>query len=97
MMIYQDKHLDVKRHEVTHVEGNALLMVGNGEAADGGNLDIFVEKNKNRVDRQGQRSDGGWPVPQKIDGTLSQTVGGDVQIKSGGNIAAESCPAKKST
>ena len=62
-MIYQDKHLDVKRNEVTHVEGNALLMVGNGEAADGGNLDIFVEKKKNRVDRRWQRPDGGWPVP----------------------------------
>lgn len=45
-MVYQDKHLHVHRNQVEHVEGNQMLMVGKGEAEDGGNVQIFIEKDK---------------------------------------------------
>lgn len=89
-MIYQDKHLNIKRHDITHIEGNAQLMVGNGEADDGGNLDIVIEKTKTENIGEGSDLTVTGPCRQKIDGPLSQTIAGDVQIKSGGNIAAES-------
>src|SRR5262249_35924251 len=37
-MVYQDKHLNVKRHQIEHVEGNVQFLVGKGKAADGGNM-----------------------------------------------------------
>lgn len=87
-LVYRDKHLNVKRNEITHVEGNAELMVGNGEAS-GGNVDIVIEKNM--TEEVGQNCDVtvGGSSRQKIDGSLSQTVGGDVHVKSSMNIAAE--------
>ncbi len=89
-MIYQDQHLNVKRHEISHVEGNAMLLVGNGEADDGGNVDIYIEKKKTESIGEGSDLTIGGARREKIGEGLSQSVGGDVQIKSGGNIAAES-------
>ncbi len=43
-MVYQDKHLNVKRNQTEHIEGNMQLMIGNGEADDPGKLDVVVEK-----------------------------------------------------
>ncbi len=88
--IYQDKQLNVKRHEVTHVEGNKLLMVGNGDAGDGGNVDIVIEKKKTEDIGAGSDLTIGKDNRQKIGGTLSQTIGGDVHVKAGGNVAVES-------
>ncbi len=48
-LIYQDKHLNVKRHQMDHTEGNYQLLVGKGEASDGGNLDVVVEKDKSEL------------------------------------------------
>ena len=42
-LVYQDKHLNVKRNQIEHIEGNFQLMVGNGDA-DGGQVDIVNEK-----------------------------------------------------
>ena len=95
MMIYQDQHLNVKRDDIAHIEGNAKLLVGNGEAANGGNVDIFIEKMKTESIGEGSDLTVGGPCRQKIDGKLSQTVSGDVQIKAGGNIAAESGPVNE--
>jgi type VI secretion system secreted protein VgrG len=94
-MIYQDKHLNVKRHDVSHVEGNAQLMVGNGDADDGGNLDISIENQKSETIGGGSDLTVAGASRQKIGGGHSQDVGGDVHIKSGGNIAAQSGPANE--
>jgi type VI secretion system secreted protein VgrG len=73
-MIYQDKHLDVKRDHVEHIEGNVQLLIGKGDAQAGGNLDIVVEKDKkellgaNQIVVKKNRN-------ETIDGSQSLTVG----------------------
>ncbi|MEI8372615.1 MAG: type VI secretion system tip protein TssI/VgrG [Planctomycetota bacterium] len=90
-LIYQDKHLKVKRHQIEQTEGNFKMMVGNGEAADGGNLDIVVEKKEaHSVGDGGMHLEVKGDVNEKIDGTVSQNVGMDVQQKIGMNYAVES-------
>jgi len=42
-LVYQDKHLNVKRHQVEQIEGNLQMTVGHGEA-QGGNFDLLVAK-----------------------------------------------------
>lgn len=88
-MVYEDKHLNIKRHHVEHIEGNMQLMIGNGEADEGGQVDIVIEKDKlesiggdSHLIVKGERN-------EKLDGGLSQTIGGDSHMKVGGNIAAE--------
>jgi type VI secretion system secreted protein VgrG len=88
-MVYEDKHLNIKRHQFEHIEGNMRLTVGHGKAEEGGNFDLCIEKQKSEMIEgdsnlliQGKHS-------EKIDGNLSTTVGGDWQTKSGGNIAQE--------
>jgi type VI secretion system secreted protein VgrG len=44
--VFQDKHLNIKRHHVEQIEGNMQLTVGKGEAEEGGNVDILIEKDK---------------------------------------------------
>lgn len=86
-MIYQDKHLNVKRHQVEHTEGNLQLMVGNGEADEGGNMDVVIENRRaelvggdNHLEVKGNHC-------EKIDGSASTQVGQDWQAKVNGSIA----------
>jgi type VI secretion system secreted protein VgrG len=51
-MVYQDKHLHVHRHQEEHVEGNVKFTVGKGEAKDGGNVDVVIEKDKKELIEQ---------------------------------------------
>jgi type VI secretion system secreted protein VgrG len=44
--IFQDKHLHVMRHQQEQIEGNVWLTVGKGQAEDGGNQSIVIEKSK---------------------------------------------------
>lgn len=88
-MVFQDKHLNIKRHHVEHIEGHMQLRVGEGEADDGGNLDIAIEKRKaeriggdNHLVVKGNHN-------EKIDGGVSSTVGGNCHTKVGGSIAQE--------
>ncbi len=48
-MVYQDKHLNVKRNQIEKIEGNLQFTVGKGDAADGGNVDIVIEKDKKEL------------------------------------------------
>jgi type VI secretion system secreted protein VgrG len=80
-MVYQDKHLNVKRHQVEHVEGNVQLLIGKGDAQDGGNQDIVIEKVKkeligkdSHLHVQGNRN-------EKVDQGQSLMVGADQQEK----------------
>jgi len=88
-MIWEDKHLNVKRDNVEHVEGNLQLMVGNGEADDGGQVDIVIEKNRNeKIDGDTNVVVGG-AHKEKIGGASSSTIGGNWHSKSGGDVAVE--------
>lgn len=78
-LVYQDKHQNVKRHQIEHIEGNYQLMVGEGEADDGGAADMYVEKKAALYIGEGGCSvivDG--DSNQKVQGNQSVTVGGDV-------------------
>jgi type VI secretion system secreted protein VgrG len=103
-LVYQDKHLNVKRDQIEHIEGNMQLTIGKGDAENGGNLDILIEKTKKErigvehVHVKGSRN-------ESIDGAQSLTVGGDqhekidkdhaleatseIHIKSGGKIVID--------
>lgn len=77
-MVYQDKHLDVKRHQVEHIEGNHQLMVGNGEADDGGHVDVVVEKQAQvLIGPDGCNFIVQGDVKQQTEGNQSLTIKGD--------------------
>jgi type VI secretion system secreted protein VgrG len=88
-LIYEDKHLNVKRHQFDHIEGNLQMLVGEGEAKEGGNLDLIIEKQKSEHVKGDSHLVVNGKYNQKIDGGLSATIGGDLQAKVGGNIAQE--------
>ena len=77
-MVYQDKHLNVKRHQIEHIEGNHQLMIGNGESSEGGNLDVVIEK-------QAQLTVGQNGCNVIIDGNVKQKVGGNQSLTISGN------------
>lgn len=88
-MVYQDKHLDVKKNQLEKIEGNYQLCVGNGDAEDGGNLDVVIEKQ--RTEKIGEGNDRVVEQDEriKVGGTLSETIGMDHQTKVGMNQAVE--------
>ncbi len=92
-MVYEDKHLNIKRHQFEHIEGNLQLTVGKGEAKEGGNLDLIVEKQKSELVEGDSNLIIKGKHSEKIGGKMSTTVGGDLQIKSGAKVAVESGPA----
>jgi type VI secretion system secreted protein VgrG len=65
ILVYQDQHQKIKRHQVEHVEGNLQQLVGKGEASDGGNVSISIEKQK----------------AEAIGGDSGLSVGGDRSVK----------------
>ncbi len=88
-LIYQDKHLNVKRHHIEQIEGNMQLLIGDGEASDGGKFDLVIEKDKTvkiggnyDLDVTGDRA-------EQVGGAQSLTVGGNQQEKVGMNHALE--------
>ncbi len=72
-MVYQDKQVNVKRNQIEHVEGNYQLMVGNGEAADGGKTEIVVEK-------QSAVFIGPDGLEVKVEGDRKEKVGGSQSL-----------------
>ncbi|MFO0014843.1 MAG: type VI secretion system Vgr family protein [Planctomycetota bacterium] len=80
--VYQDKHVNVKRHQFEHVEGSMALIVGGGDAASGGNLDVVIERDKCEL-IEGESN-------TMINGHRNESVGGDVSSAIGGshNLAA---------
>jgi type VI secretion system secreted protein VgrG len=87
--VYEDRHTNIKRHQFEHIEGNMELLIGEGKADSGGNLDVVVEKQKSE-------SVGGeshliikGAHNEQVDGDFSSVVGGDHHLKVSKNIAAE--------
>lgn len=92
-LVYEDKHVIVQRHQYEHIEGCMQIMVGAGSADDGGNLDIFIEKQKSEVVGGDSHLLIKGNHSEKVSGDNSSSAGGNYFIKSGGNIAQESGPA----
>jgi type VI secretion system secreted protein VgrG len=87
--IYRDKHLHVMRHQEEQIEGSYKLTVGKGQASDGGNLDVLVEKQKTETVEGGSALHVKKDRSEKVDGTVSLTVGQDLQEKITGNHGFE--------
>ncbi len=89
-MVYQDKHLNVKRNHVEHIEGNMELMIGNGKAADGGKLDVVVEKKMTElIGKEGFHLHVEGDRTVQIDGGDSLSVGGNSSSAIKGNRSAQ--------
>jgi type VI secretion system secreted protein VgrG len=87
-MVYQDKHLHVHRHQVEQIEGNLQFTVGKGQA-DGGNVDIVIEKDRKELIEQNSHVHVKANRAEKVDGDVSLTVGKNQQEKVGQNHALE--------
>jgi type VI secretion system secreted protein VgrG len=48
-MVWQDRHQTIHRDHVENVMGNVQYMVGHGDADNGGNVDIVIEKDKKEL------------------------------------------------
>ncbi len=88
-MVYEDKHINIKRHQSEHIEGNMELLIGEGEAKEGGNFDLAIEKQKSELVGGDSHLIIKGKHSEQIDGSMSSTIGGDSQHKVGGNIAQE--------
>ena len=88
-LVYEDKHINVKRHQFEHIEGNMQLLIGEGEAKEGGNLDLVIEKQKSELVSGDSQLIIKGKHSEQIDGNLSSTIGGNSHAKVGGNIAQE--------
>jgi type VI secretion system secreted protein VgrG len=82
--VYQDKHLHVLRHQVEQVEGNVKYTVGKGQADDGGNVDILIEKDKKELIEKDSHLHVKGDRKTKFDKSHSLAVGGDQKVKIGG-------------
>ena len=75
--VWEDKELNIKRNQVEHIEGNYQLMVGNGEADDGGKIETVVENGtKTKVGPEGVQLVVDGDRKEKISGVESITVEG---------------------
>ncbi|MEX1041303.1 MAG: type VI secretion system tip protein TssI/VgrG [Pirellulaceae bacterium] len=82
-MIYEDKEINVKRHQVEHIEGNHTYMLGNGEAEEGGNLAVVLEKSAAiKIGPDGLDLTIEGDSKSKVEGSQSLTVVGDLIQKS---------------
>ncbi|MBX3421516.1 MAG: type VI secretion system tip protein VgrG [Pirellulaceae bacterium] len=88
-LVYEDRHSQIKRHQFEHIEGNAELLIGEGENDDGGNLDVFVGKKKSETIGAESHLIVKGPHSEKIDGNFSATVAGNHHTKVAKNIAQE--------
>jgi type VI secretion system secreted protein VgrG len=85
-LVYQDRHLHVKRHHVEQIEGDMQLLVGGGE---GGNLDVVIKKDRKTLVEGSDHAHVKKDRSEKVDGTLSLTVGGSQHTKVGQSHALE--------
>ncbi len=84
-LVHQDKHLNIKRDHVEKIEGNVLLTVGKGEAKDGGNVDVIIEKDRKELVEKNEHLTVKKDRSESIGGAQSLTVGGDQNEKVGMN------------
>ena len=90
-LVRQDQHANIKRHRIEHIEGDQELMIGNGEADEGGRRDVVIEKQDvKRVGDGGVHLDTAGSKISLIVGDEMSEVGGDYQHKVAGDVGIES-------
>jgi type VI secretion system secreted protein VgrG len=72
--VYQDKHVHVLRHQVEQVEGNVQFTVGKGQADDGGNLDVVIEKDRKQLIGKNDHLHVQGAQSVQVDGTQDVTI-----------------------
>ncbi len=78
-MVYEDKHVNIKRDQIEKIEGNLQLTVGKGAAQAGGNVDITIENAKTEsIGKDSQIN---------ILGGLTEQVGKDQAVTVNGNFS----------
>jgi type VI secretion system secreted protein VgrG len=76
--VFQDKHMNIKRHQEEHIEGSMKLMIGHGDATDDpGNLDIVIEKTKKELIEKDDHLHVKGDQLGLVDGKQDLTVKGD--------------------
>ncbi len=81
-MVWQDKHLNIKRNQIEHIEGKMQLKIGGGDADDGGYLDTFVEKRMvETIGEDGYDFHLKGDRKELIDKTASLAIGGDQMVE----------------
>lgn len=85
-LVFQDKHLHVKRHQIEHVEGDVQLLIGGGE---GGNQDLVIKKDRKVLIEGSDHVHVKTDRNEKVDGTQSLTVGASQHEKVGQSHALE--------
>jgi type VI secretion system secreted protein VgrG len=87
--VWQDKHANIKRDQIEHIEGNQQIMIGNGDA-DGGSLDVVIEKQElKKVGEGGVHLIVDGPANTAIGGNESTDTSGNYMHKAGGNIGMQ--------
>jgi type VI secretion system secreted protein VgrG len=72
--IFQDRHQAVHRDHIEQVMGNVQYMVGHGDADDGGNVDVVIEKDKKELIEKNSHLHVKADQLTKVDGTQSLHV-----------------------
>jgi type VI secretion system secreted protein VgrG len=85
-LVYQDKHLHVKRHHVEQIEGDMQLLVGD---AEGGNQDVVIKKDKKETVEGDHHHHAKKDRNEKVDMNQSLTVGQNQYEKVGQNHALD--------
>ncbi|MEW4452516.1 type VI secretion system tip protein TssI/VgrG [Bremerella sp. JC817] len=90
--VFQDKEINIKRHQIEHIEGNHQLMVGNGDESSGGNVALVVEKSVGvQIGDQGLEVTNDGSAKTWVKGSQDITVDGDWRQQSSTlHIKAES-------
>jgi len=91
-LIYRDRTIHVKRHQVEHLAGNVELLIGKGDE-DGGHWDVSVEKKKTETIGEDYDLHVKGSVQEAVDGNLglavgasrSESVSGAMSLKVGGD------------
>ncbi len=88
-MVYKDKHLRIKGNQIEHIDGNMQLLIGKGDADDGGDLDLVTENDRKTEIGANDNLTVKADRREKIEGKQSLDIDGDQQEKVGGNHALE--------
>ncbi|MEX2138952.1 MAG: type VI secretion system tip protein VgrG [Pirellulales bacterium] len=88
-LYYQDVHVNIKRNKYEHIEGCYELKIGKGEAKDGGNSDLYIEKNRTECIGKSYGLSVKEDYKVKVDGGVHFTIGGDHHEKTGKLYALE--------
>jgi type VI secretion system secreted protein VgrG len=92
-MVYQDKHLNIKRDQMEHIEGNVYYQIGGGEAEKGGTICTLINENDIKCVKKNQQLGVDGDRVAVVAGKDSLTVKGEYHFKASKNSAVESSQA----